>query len=180
MPSQRNQAAPPLRFGGLDEEKPGSLDRLLRAAYEPLLAGDEAGYWREEALRWAEFDKMAFTVAPMGRCVFLTWLDDRLAGFGSFDPRGAPEYALVGHNCVDPRCQGQGIGGHQLAEILRRLRALEVARIKVSTLDTPFFLPARKMYERAGFKLVSRTHAPAPAAHMLFYELERPQEELRP
>lgn len=165
----------PIRFGELSQSEPGTLSRLLRAAYAALLQGEEADFWMRESVRWDAFDRDAFALPPIGRCVFLTWSGEQLAGFGSFDPRGAPESAIVGHNCVQPEFQGFGIGRLQLAEIVRRTAALNVRRLRVSTLDTPFFLPARRMYERAGFALVEKAAWPArQTSQLLRYELAVP------
>ena len=38
----------------------------------------------------------------------------RIAGFGSWDPRQAPDYGIIGHNCVLPEFRGEGLGKQQI------------------------------------------------------------------
>jgi GNAT superfamily N-acetyltransferase len=145
-----------LRFTGIDRAGEGVLVSLLRQAYASLLLTD-GSRWPREGKAWGAFDHVAFTSAEVGRCVFLTWHGDSLVGFGSFDPRGAPRSARVGHNCIVPAFQGRGFGGLQLQEIMRRLHELAIIDAEAFTLDLPFFLPARRMYQSAGFRLLERT-----------------------
>ncbi|WP_158277631.1 hypothetical protein [Opitutus sp. ER46] len=91
-------------------------------------------------------------------------------GFGSFDPRAAPQSARIGHNCIRPAYQGLGYGRLQLQEILLRLVERKVAEIHVSTLALPFFAPAQRMYSSGGFRLVQRTPwARDPSVEMLHF-----------
>lgn len=164
-------AEPPLRFSPLAEAAPGALAALLTESYGDLLATGGAA-WRAEARCWAEFDREAFARPEVGACVFLSWVGAELVGFSSYDPRGAPHCALVGHNCVRPARRGRGIGGAQLRETVARLAGRGVARITLSTLALPFFAPARRMYRRAGFREVARRPWPAdPAVAVLELEL---------
>jgi GNAT superfamily N-acetyltransferase len=145
-----------LRFTGVDRASEGILAALLRQAYASLLPTD-GGRWQRQSKTWDAFDHAAFASADVGRCVFLTWHGDSIVGFGSFDPRSAPRSARVGHNCLVPAYQGRGFGRLQLQEIMRRLRELAIIDVEAFTLDLPFFLPARCMYQSAGFQLLERT-----------------------
>ena len=109
-----------LRFSDIRQAPAGTLVALLSEAYAPLLslAGDSG---RGEMAKWQEFDDLAYSSSVVGRCVFLSWSDDTIAGFGSFDPRGAPQFGTVGHHCVLPSFQRKGFGRLQLQEIVDRL-----------------------------------------------------------
>lgn len=145
-----------LRFTEVVHVPEGSLAALLRLAYAPLIISD-AARWAPELAAWADFDRAAFRIPEVGRCVFLSWQRETLVGFGSFDPRGAPSAARIGHHCVVPGFQHRGFGAQQLEEILRRLRGLGVAAIDAFTLDLPFFAPACRLYAKAGFRILART-----------------------
>ncbi len=148
---------PDLRFGPLDAEPPGALVLLLEAAYAPLLAGDSP-IWNEERAKWRQFDTEAFEhFDTVGRCVVLTWLGEDLVGFASYDPRLGPEVGIIGHHCVTPYFQRQGIGAAQVQEFLRRLGAMGIGRAWATTLDIPFFEAARRTYARCGFAETGRS-----------------------
>jgi RimJ/RimL family protein N-acetyltransferase len=156
-----------LRFSPIYERPPCTLADLLRQSYAPLLRDDPAR-WIPESARWHEFDQSAYSTPAIASCVFLTWREETLIGFGSFDPRGAPESARIGHNCIVPAAQRQGCGQKQLAEILRRLDALGVGAVDAVTLDLPFFTPAQRMYRSAGFQIVARARRSSdPSADQL-------------
>ncbi len=146
-----------LRFAPLNTEPPGVLASLLEVAYAPLIAGEPV-FWSEEKARWRHFDTEAFKqLDTVGACVFLTSHGEDLVGFASYDPRQAPEVGLVGHNCVVPQFQRQGIGAAQVWEILHRFGEMGMDRAKATTLDLPFFAAARRMYIRCGFTETRRT-----------------------
>jgi len=145
-----------LRFADIQHAPPGTLASLLSRAYEPLLCSNP-GRWRPEEEAWEAFDREAYSSGHVGRCVFLSLLGDVLVGFGSFDPRGIPATARVGHHCILPPYQGRGFGRAQLAEILRRLEIRGAQAVVATTLDIPFFMPAQHAYRSAGFRLAGRT-----------------------
>jgi len=144
-----------LRFTEIHEAPAGTLASMLKQAYAAMLV-DASAAWAMESKRWDEFDRAAFTVPEIGRSTFLSWHDQELVGFGSFDPRGAPRRARIGHNCILPVYRGRGYGSAQLREILRRLEALGVTQVDAFTLEVGFFVPAQRMYATAGFELLAR------------------------
>ncbi len=151
-----SQERPVLRFTDIRQASPGSLSALLQQAYADLLRAD-GPFGRRESAKWDEFDRIAFSSAQVARCVFVSWFGGSVVGFGSFDPRGAPRDARIGHHCIAPGFQGRGFGGLQLQEILRRLRPFGALQIHAFTLGLPFFAPARRIYTSAGFEIVART-----------------------
>ncbi len=96
----------------------------------------------------------------------------RAIGLGTWDPRQGPAVGIVGHNCVIPDYQGQGIGRRQVQEILRRFRQRGFARAAVTTSEHPFFVPAQRMYAACGFTLVGRrSGGPDPRYGVLDFAL---------
>jgi GNAT superfamily N-acetyltransferase len=136
-------------FTALTKEEPGTIERLLRASYAELLTLDPL--WKPEQANWVESHP-----ETVGACLFLTRLDGRLAGFGSWDPRHGPEYGIVGHNCILPEFRRKGLGGRQIQEILLRLQMRGVRTARVTTSDHPFFVPAQRMYIALGFRETQR------------------------
>lgn len=112
---------------------------------------------RRGAPTWDAFDAEVFQHPDtVGACTILTWWGDLPVGFGSYDPRGAPDLGILGHKCVLPEFRRQGIGKAQVREILRRTGCLGIRRVQVSTGGHSFFAPARRMYLACGFREVRR------------------------
>ncbi len=153
-------------------QEEGTILALLERAYAQALK-DEPSLWEPERRKWAEYDRDVFgEPETVGASAFLTWLDGRLAGFGSWDPRGRPLLARIGFNCILPEFRGRGLGQAQMREILRRLGEMGVQAVQVRTLDSPFFAPARRMYEACGFLEIGRTPWPrSNAYHLVDYEI---------
>ena len=161
-----------LTFTSITQHKRGILASLLVRSYAAIPETDPQ-FWDEERSKWHRFDREAFdNPDTVGKCVFVTCLDGRPIGFGSFDPRPAPELGRIGHNCILPEFRGRGFGKNQIDEILRRLSRLGVRKAAVSTGDHPFFLPARKMYEACGFRETG-WHMPDPNPGFGIIEYER-------
>jgi GNAT superfamily N-acetyltransferase len=159
-----------IRYTKIRVEKPGLIATLLRASYEELTKNDPL--WEQEQEKWDEYDREVFAYPDtVGACLFLTRVDGLIAGFASWDPRHAPEYAVIGHNCILPEFRGNGLGRGQINEVLRRFSALGVRSAKVSTCDHPFFVSAQRMYTACGFTEVRRIPwEEAPAIGIIEYE----------
>lgn len=65
-----------------------------------------------------------------------------------------PEYVEIGHNCIISSCKGHGYGRMQLREALQRIVKRGAKRIIVTT--NARSVPARRMYEGAGFKICGK------------------------
>jgi GNAT superfamily N-acetyltransferase len=140
-----------LKFTSPGDQKPGTLAAILKTCYADLVASDP-DLWGNETDEWERFDNDVYEdPASIGDCTFLSWFDDKLIGFASYDPRQWPALGIIGHNGIIPEYQKQGFGKQQIAEILRRFQKMGFKRAKVSTLDHPFFVPAQKMYLSCGF-----------------------------
>ncbi len=105
---------------------------------------------------WQEFDDFVFgNLGIMDKNGFVMTKQGRPIGFSSWDPRQLPESIEIGHNCIIKEFQGSGLGKMQLGETLRQIKQRSPKQIFVKTGNTPFFLPARRMYESSGFEIVA-------------------------
>jgi len=162
-----------LEFTTPFDQKPGTVASLLKQAYADLVNGDPL-LWEPEQANWERYDCEVFgQPASVGACIFLTRLDGRILGFGSWDPRQRPSFGIIGHNCILPEFRGRGFGRQQIQEILRRFRKVAIKMAKVSTLDHPFFIPAMRMYAACGFREVRRVPWDRdPTKTMIEYEIQ--------
>lgn len=145
-----------LKFTELHDQQPGIIAFMLKRSYAEIVSSDPEQWGPEEA-KWEEFDREVFEhPETVGACVFLSWFDDRLVGFASYDPRGKPDFGIIGHNCILPTFRGRGFGKAQIREVIRRLYGMGVKTAKVSTMDHPLFVPAQRMYAACGFREVRR------------------------
>jgi GNAT superfamily N-acetyltransferase len=136
---------PTIKFTLISDHQPGTILSLLRESYAPI--------WnpRMEA-NYRQVDRDTFANPAITACSFITCLDDQPIGFAGYDPRPAPELAIIGHNCIIPQFRRRGFGRQQIGEILHRLQGLRIQKVVVTTSDHPFFVPAQKMYLACGFK----------------------------
>jgi ribosomal protein S18 acetylase RimI-like enzyme len=149
-------SGPAPTFEPISTLSPGGLAGIIRRSYAGLIAA-EPDRWSGEIVKWEDFDRQAFANPDtIGLCVFVTRLGPEPVGLASFDPRPAPAHGEIGQNCVLPGYRGRGLGSLQIAEVLRRFRALAIREARVTTSVHPFFAPARRMYEGLGFREVRR------------------------
>jgi GNAT superfamily N-acetyltransferase len=162
-----------LTFRPVTQYKAGIIASFLRQCYAKMLFAEPL-YWQREEANWLLFDREVFgNPETVGRCVFITCLEEEEIGFGSFDPRQRPELGIIGHNCVLPRFQGKGYGKRQILEILDRFKQMKIKQAKAITSEHPFFLPARKMYLGCGFQEKRRLiGGPDPRYKVIEYEME--------
>jgi GNAT superfamily N-acetyltransferase len=141
-----------LKFTPPHVQKPGTIAAILKYCYAALVTSDP-DLWGHETDGWEKFDADVYgDPAVIGDCTFLSWSENRLVGFASYDPRQWPSLGIIGHNGIFPEYQGRGFGKQQVAEILRRFWKMGFKKAKVSTLDHSFFVPARAMYISCGFR----------------------------
>jgi ribosomal protein S18 acetylase RimI-like enzyme len=146
---------------------PGTLAGMLTAAYaanEEITAAN-----RED---WRVFDAFVYEhLAVMENCGFVSMLGSEPVGFVTWDPRGLPDEVKIGHNCILPAYRGRGLGREQLGAALERIRARRPACVTVITGSTPFYLPARRMYEALGF--TADPHACCGGPNRVAYRIDR-------
>ena len=144
-----------LRFTSFVQHRPGILVSLLSESYAAYLTLDPqaAQAWPAD---WAAYDRDVFRFpGTVGACGFVTYVGDQPIGFASWDPRGFPEFGVIGHNCVLPAFQGHGYGTAQIRRVLSILRARGFRQARVTTGEHLFFRPAQRMYEACGFREVA-------------------------
>jgi len=145
-----------IRFSSPLQEQPGVIFSLLKRSYAALVEA-EPEIWRAEIESWERADRQVFdNPTTVGACTFLSWAQDELVGFYSFDPRPRPAYGVIGHNCIVPEARERGFGTQQITDILRRFTEYGICCARVSTSSHPFFIPAQRMYRSCGFCEVER------------------------
>ena len=161
-----------LKYTSPFEREPGIISGLLHQSYAELVQA-QPELWEPEKKNWEEFDRNVFgNPGTIGACTFLTWCGKDVVGFFSFDPRPAPAYGVIGHNCILPEYQNRGFGKRQVAEILRWFRHMGIGQAKVSTRDHPLFVPAQKMYSACGFVEVKRVSFDRdPKRNIIHYQM---------
>jgi len=162
-----------LKYTSPFEREPGIISGLLHQSYAELVQA-QPDLWEPEKENLEEFDRNVFgNPGTIGACTFLTLCGKDVVGFFSFDPRPAPTYGVIGHNCILPEYRNRGFGKRQIAEILRRFRQMGIRQAKVSTNDHPFFVPAQRMYTACGFVEAKRVPLDRdPKQNIIHYEMK--------
>jgi hypothetical protein len=100
-----------LTFVSISRFAPGALAGMIKKSYAALVE-ECPEYWEAENENWEDFDREVFTYPEsVGECAFISLLDGEPVGLASYDPRQAPQYGIVGQNCVLPEYQGKGNAG---------------------------------------------------------------------
>jgi len=168
-----------LTFTPISLYHPGALADIIRRSYADLVAGD-AARWGQEVRNWDDFDRQAFAhPETVGKCVFVSCLAGEPVGLASYDPRPGPDYGVIGQNCVLPEFRGRGFGRAQILEVLRLFKEKGIMAARVTTSEHPFFVPARRMYEALGFKVVGRSPG-GPDPRYGIIELQMTLDPVRP
>lgn len=83
---------------------------------------------------------------------FVTECDGQVVGFCSYHIDTKTGIGIVGLNGLHPDVQGQGLGSLQLRFILKKISERGMTIVEVITGLNEGHGPARRLYERAGFK----------------------------
>ena len=107
-------------------------------------------WWRhklEPILKFSETNPNQFFVAE---------LEGKVVGYAMYSINTETKIGVVLDNAVSPDFSGQGIGGILHRKVLNAMKdsGMEIAKVTTGTDDS--FAPARKLYERHGFKEVQR------------------------
>lgn len=106
-------------------------------------------------ISWKDYDDFFYSnLGIADKCGFVTLVDGVPVGHITWDPRNAPDYVIIGHNCIMTKYKGKGYGKIQLQEAIRRIKKLSVKKIIVTTNE--ILIPAQKNYLSVGFKEVAR------------------------
>ena len=89
--------------------------------------------------------------------VVIAETDGRAVGFATFHVNDKTRIGTVGNNAVLPEYRGRGIGGQLDARVLELIAAAGMEFAQVSTGLEDCYEPARRMYERQGFKELNRS-----------------------
>lgn len=146
-----------ISFASIKSIKQGQLFEMLNASYKDLIETFDRKNKEKYLESWGQFDKNTFDNADIiGKCLFVSRLDNKLVGFASYDPRHFPNYGIIGQNCVLPEFKRKGYGKLQIQELLRIFNKAHCLKAFVTTGDNDFFIPAQNMYKSLGFKETTR------------------------
>ena len=84
--------------------------------------------------------------------VIIAEVGSKAVGFATYELDGATRIGTVSDNAVLPDYRGRGIGAQLLARVLRLLEEAGMEFAQVSTGSEDPCTPARRMYERQGFR----------------------------
>lgn len=102
---------------------------------------------------WLSQDILAWLQAPNAQA-FVVHDHDEIIGFCSLQIDRERDTATVGYNGVAPAHQGRGIGSLMMDYIMERIRESGVGHAAVLVADNDEHAPARRIYEKAGFRPV--------------------------
>jgi GNAT superfamily N-acetyltransferase len=130
---------------------------MLAQVYAELLAELPAGKAEELLADWRRYDAAVHDeVDTVGAAGFLTSVAGEIIGFASWDPRGWPDVGQIGHHCILPGHRRRGYGRRQIEEVMRFFGGNGFRLARVRTDEHHFFIPARRLYEACGFRIVRR------------------------
>ena len=77
----------------------------------------------------------------------------KVVGFIAFTMNFNTMTGTISNNAVDPACGEKGVGQEMYQAVLERFKKAGLKAAMVTTGNDPAHAPARRAYERAGFKL---------------------------
>lgn len=158
-----------IEFKRVDQFDKGLIYKLLRESYASLLEVEPDNSHEFEA-DWRRTDQDLFDAPNSSGNVQISTLGSEPIGFVSWYEEGA-EIGSIGHNCIVPLHRRKGYGKRQIQMALDELLS-QVHRVKVTTANHPFFLPAGKTYLSCGFVEVGRSRTDAYGGlELIHYEL---------
>ena len=103
--------------------------------------------WHE----WVSHDILNYIKEEMNHFLVCE-CQSQVAGFISYRLDEKRKTGTIGYNAVSPSFQGKGVGGLLVKRVLAIFREEGMSYAKVLTFLNEGHLPARKMYEKAGFE----------------------------
>lgn len=85
--------------------------------------------------------------------IYVAERNGKIVGFIAFVINKNNRTGTITNNAVDPECGEKGVGQEMYQAVLERFRSEKLKAATVSTGNDPAHAPARRAYERAGFKL---------------------------
>ena len=166
-----------IEFKRVDQFDKGLICKLLRESYASLLEV-KPDYAHELEENWRRTDQDLFDGPNSSGNVRIGTLGSEPIGFVTWYVEGAG-VGSIGHNCIVPLHRGKGYGKEQVQLALAKLQS-HVHRVRVTTANHPFFLPARKTYQACGFVEVSRSLAHTyRGLELIHYERSQKTRHLR-
>jgi putative acetyltransferase len=89
--------------------------------------------------------------------VVVAEVDGAAVGFATFHLNEKTRIGMVGNNAVLPDYRGRGIGGQLHVRVLELIEEAGMEFAQVTTGLEDYYEPARRMYERQGFKELNRS-----------------------
>ena len=121
----------------------GGTSALMEQQFGPI-GGKPWAYWQWQSVEQylTATNNEAYVAVQAGRVVgFCSCSIDRERSCGE-----------VGYNAVGPDSKGQGVGGLMMNHIMDRIRSLGMTYAVVTVANNDQHVPARRMYEKHGFK----------------------------
>jgi GNAT superfamily N-acetyltransferase len=144
-----------LHFKSLTDHTQGTINNLLKKCYAEM-GKMLPEYYHEWINDWKAYDEAIFQHPDsVGACGFVTYRDNVMIGFASWDPRQIPN-GVIGYNGILPEFRGKDYGQFQINEVINRLKSKNFQKVSAPTMDHPFFIGAQKMYLARGFKEIKR------------------------
>ena len=118
--------------------------------------------WREERYgiiggrTWDEWKAEDMRTIDI-KNVIIAEVGGKAVGFATFHINEKTRIGTVGNNAVLPEYRGRGIGGQLDARVLELIEEAGMEFAQVSTGLEDCYEPARRMYERQGFKELNRS-----------------------
>jgi GNAT superfamily N-acetyltransferase len=162
-----------LELHKISEFENGTIKRLLLEAYKKYHEKYPI-YLDENNKSFDECNDFFYENISIGDncCVISTYKNETI-GMCCWDPRQFP-LAIIGHNCILPKYQGNGFGEKQLKQVVDKLRGKGFIKVQVSTGILDFYVPAQRQYQSIGFKETIRDeiiNGEILQSSMIYYEM---------
>lgn len=158
-------------FKRLNQFEKGLIYKLLCESYASLVEA-KPDYKHEFETNWQETDDDLFDGSNSSGKAVISTLYGKPIGFVSWYVEGK-EVGSIGHNCMVPFHCRKGYGKRQVHMALDELLP-QVHRVKVTTANHPFFLPARRTYLSCGFVEIGRSQTESYGGfELIHFELAR-------
>ncbi len=101
---------------------------------------------------WAEQKRASVVRELTGERGYVAIMEGRVVGFISYRLTPAKNLGHIGQNAVDPDCRGRGIAPKMYEFVKEKMREEGMLYVTVHTGLDDGHAPARRAYEKAGFK----------------------------
>lgn len=106
---------------------------------------------------WLSGSVLSYLTADGARS-FVAEKGDEVVGFCSYVIDKGRSRGTVGYNAVAPGQQGQGLGSAMMSFVLERIKAEGMEYSGVIVADNEEHAPARRVYEKHGFRRLTGYH----------------------